>query len=77
MTQTGSTLTPTLPTIVLVTGPSGSGISKVAEVIHLSSRRSKGPFVKRAAAGLSPDDVSDALHAASGCLLYTSPSPRD
>ena len=55
---------------VLVTGPSGSGISKVSEVIHLSSRRSKGPFVKRAAAGLSPDDVSDALHAASGGCLF-------
>ena len=55
---------------VLVTGPSGSGISKVAEVIHLSSQRSKGPFVKRAAAGLSPDDVSDALHAASGGSLF-------
>ena len=38
---------------VLVNGAPGSGTSKVAEVIHLSSARSKAPFVKRAAAGLS------------------------
>ncbi|WP_370162165.1 sigma-54-dependent Fis family transcriptional regulator, partial [Limimaricola soesokkakensis] len=39
-------------TEALVRGAPGSGISKVAEVVHLSSVQSKGPFVKRAAAGL-------------------------
>ena len=39
-------------TDVLVTGAPGTGIPKVAEVIHLSSARGKGPFEKRAAAGL-------------------------
>ncbi|WP_170437389.1 sigma-54-dependent transcriptional regulator [Ruegeria arenilitoris] len=40
---------------VLVTGPPGSGISKVAEVIHLMSPRAQGPFVKRPASGLGAD----------------------
>lgn len=47
---------------VLVTGQPGTGISKVSEVIHLSSLRSKAPFVKRAAAGLSPEGLEEALH---------------
>lgn len=55
---------------VLVTGPYGSGISKVAEVIHLSSARSKGPFVKRAAEGLTPIAVAEALQSASGGCLF-------
>ncbi|AAV95874.1 sigma-54 dependent transcriptional regulator [Ruegeria pomeroyi] len=43
---------------VLVTGPAGSGISKVAEVIHLMSPRALGGFVKRAAAGLDAAELS-------------------
>ncbi|MCG6559322.1 sigma-54 dependent transcriptional regulator [Ruegeria sp. 1NDH52C] len=43
---------------VLVTGPAGSGISKVAEVIHLMSPRAQGSFVKRAAAGLDVAELS-------------------
>ncbi len=39
-------------TEVLVTGAPGTGISKVAEVIHLASPRAKAPFEKRAASGL-------------------------
>lgn len=55
---------------VLVCGPPGSGISKVAEVVHLCSAHAKGPFVKRAAAGLDPDTFADAcLHAAGGALF--------
>ncbi len=42
---------------VLVTGAPGSGISKVAEVIHLMSPAASGPFVKRAAASISAEDV--------------------
>ncbi|TMM54374.1 sigma-54-dependent transcriptional regulator [Sulfitobacter sabulilitoris] len=49
---------------VLVTGAPGTGISKVAEVIHLSSQSSGGPFVKRAGAGLAPAALQDALTAA-------------
>lgn len=55
---------------VLVTGPYGSGISKVAEVIHLSSRRSKAPFIKRAGDGLGPADLAEALLAATGGSLF-------
>ncbi|MGC1495582.1 MAG: sigma-54 dependent transcriptional regulator [Sulfitobacter sp.] len=55
---------------VLVTGAPGTGISKVAEVIHLSSARSKAPFVKRAAAGLSAEALADALKEAEGGSLF-------
>lgn len=48
-------------TEVLVTGAPGTGISKVAEVIHLCSARSNAPFVKRAAASLDTSDLSEAL----------------
>ncbi len=46
---------------VLVTGPYGSGISKVSEVVHMCSPRAKEPFVKRAAEGLSAQDLTEAL----------------
>lgn len=59
-----------LETEVLVTGAPGTGISKVAEVIHLSSLRSKAPFVKRAAADLGTDDLAEALEAAKGGSLF-------
>lgn len=55
---------------VLVTGAPGAGVSKVAEVIHLSSARSKAPFVKRAAAGLTPDTLAEALQEAVGGSLF-------
>jgi two-component system, NtrC family, C4-dicarboxylate transport response regulator DctD len=55
---------------VLVSGPPGSGISKVAEVIHLSSALAKGPFVKTPAAGLDPAGLGVALDAASGGSLF-------
>lgn len=55
---------------VLVTGAPGAGVSKVAEVIHLSSARSKAPFVKRAAAGLNQDTLADALKEATGGSLF-------
>ncbi|MGJ8626773.1 MAG: sigma-54-dependent transcriptional regulator [Sulfitobacter sp.] len=55
---------------VLVTGAPGAGISKVAEVIHLSSARSKAPFIKRAAAGLSQEALADALAEATGGILF-------
>ncbi|KIN60818.1 Two component, sigma54 specific, transcriptional regulator, Fis family [Sulfitobacter noctilucae] len=55
---------------VLVTGAPGSGISKVAEVIHLSSPRSKAPFVKRAAAGLAQEALMQAVAEATGGSLF-------
>jgi two-component system C4-dicarboxylate transport response regulator DctD len=50
-------------TEVLVTGAPGTGISKIAEVIHLCSARSKAPFVKRAAAALVGGALAEALDA--------------
>ncbi len=55
---------------VLVSGPPGSGISKVAEVIHLCSAQAKGPFVKTSAAALEPADFAHALAAAKGGTLF-------
>ncbi len=54
----------------LVTGAPGSGISKVAEVIHLSSARSKAPFVKRAAAALTAAELATALKEAESGSLF-------
>ncbi|WP_147104296.1 sigma-54 dependent transcriptional regulator [Tateyamaria sp. syn59] len=59
-----------LETEVLVTGAPGCGISKVAEVIHLSSLRSKAPFVKRAAADLRPGALAEAMDTAKGGSLF-------
>ncbi|WP_299149803.1 sigma-54 dependent transcriptional regulator [uncultured Tateyamaria sp.] len=59
-----------LETEVLVTGAPGTGISKVAEVIHLSSLRSKAPFVKRAAADLAPRVLAKALDVAAEGSLF-------
>tara|TARA_R110000787_G_scaffold64330_1_gene145315 strand:+ start:689 stop:1918 length:1230 start_codon:yes stop_codon:yes gene_type:complete len=55
---------------VLVAGAPGTGISKVAEVIHLSSARSKAPFIKRAAAGLRQEALAGALKEAEGGSLF-------
>ncbi len=55
---------------VLVTGPPGSGISKVAEVVHLMSPVAQGPFVKRPASGMSADDLTRACEDASGGSLF-------
>lgn len=55
---------------VLVTGAQGTGISKVAEVIHLSSLRSKRPFLKRAAHDLDPTALADAFAQGEGGSLF-------
>ncbi|MBP0482985.1 sigma-54-dependent transcriptional regulator [Sagittula salina] len=57
-------------TEALVMGPPGSGISKVAEVIHLCSAGSKGPFVKRAADGLTRQALDEAWAMAQGGALF-------
>lgn len=55
---------------VLVAGPAGSGIPKVAEVIHLMSPRAQAPFVKSASAGLSAADFADLWQQAAGGSLF-------
>ncbi|SNS29852.1 sigma-54-dependent transcriptional regulator [Tropicimonas sediminicola] len=55
---------------VLVSGPPGSGTSKVAEVIHLVSSASQHPFVKRSAAALTPDGLAEAVAAAGAGTLF-------
>ncbi|MCL6285562.1 sigma-54 dependent transcriptional regulator [Ruegeria sp. 2012CJ41-6] len=55
---------------VLVTGPPGSGVSKVAEVVHLMSATAQGPFMKRSAADLSPTDLGAAIGDAAGGSLF-------
>jgi len=57
-------------TDVLVNGAPGSGIYKVAEVIHLCSPNAKGPFVKRAAPALDRVALAEALEAAQGGTLF-------
>lgn len=54
---------------VLIHGPPGSGISKVAEVLHLCSARSKAAFEKRAAAGLDRAGLVATMAAARGGSL--------
>lgn len=55
---------------VLVTGAPGTGISKVAEVIHLSSSRSAEPFGKHAAAGLSREALDRAVQSTQSGSLF-------
>lgn len=55
---------------VLVTGAPGSGISKVAEVIHLMSPVASGPFLKRSAASLTAEDVPRLCHEAAQGSLF-------
>jgi two-component system C4-dicarboxylate transport response regulator DctD len=55
---------------VLVSGPPGSGVPKVAEVVHLMSPRGQGAFVKRAAARLTPESFAEACAQAAGGSLF-------
>jgi two-component system, NtrC family, C4-dicarboxylate transport response regulator DctD len=57
-------------TPVLVTGAPGSGISKVAEAIHLCSDNARAPFEKRAAEGLGRGALARALEVANGGALF-------
>lgn len=59
-----------MQTEVLVTGAPGSGVSKVAEVIHLCSAQAQGPFQKRAAADLDRGALAGAIEAARGGALF-------
>ena len=55
---------------VLVTGPPGAGISKVAEVVHLMTPAGRGPYVKHPAAALDAAALDDALASARGGSLF-------
>lgn len=55
---------------VLVTGAPGSGISKVAEVVHLMSGVGQGPFVKRPAAELGTPELEDLCAQAAGGSIF-------
>ncbi|MGH1413364.1 MAG: sigma-54-dependent transcriptional regulator [Pelagimonas sp.] len=57
-------------TDVLVSGAPGSGVSKIAEVVHLGSQRAKGPFEKRAAAGLDRSDLAELWDLCSAGTLF-------
>lgn len=57
-------------TEVLVCGETGSGTSKVAEVIHLLARGARAPFEKRAAVGLTREKISAAFSTAEGGTLF-------
>ncbi|MCR8547060.1 sigma-54 dependent transcriptional regulator [Salipiger sp. P9] len=57
-------------TDVLVRGARGSGISKVAEVVHLCSARAKGPFEKRSAAELGREDLAALWQSCAGGTLF-------
>ena len=59
-----------VPGSVLIEGAPGSGLSKVAEVLHLLSPRVAGPFVKLGAAGLESAPLQQAMSAAEGGSLY-------
>ncbi len=54
----------------LVTGAAGTGISKVAEVIHLCSSAARAPFVKRSGAGLDVAALDVSLSEAKGGALF-------
>lgn len=51
-------------------GAAGTGIAKVAEVVHLSSASSQGPFEKRASAGLTRSDLEHAFEQAAHGALF-------
>ena len=57
-------------TDVLITGAPGSGIYKVAEVIHLCSPTAKGPFVKRAATDLDRQELEQIVQEAQGGTVF-------
>lgn len=55
---------------VLISGPPGAGISKVAEVIHLCGAHPDGPFAKHTAAGLDPSAFATLIEDTQGGSLF-------
>lgn len=65
-----------LDTHVLIFGAPGTGVSKVAEVLHQCSSRPKAAFVKRASADLDRDGLFEAIAQAQGGSLFLDDLPR-
>ncbi len=59
-----------LNTDVLISGAPGTGVSKVAEIIHMCSPRAQGPFQKRAADGLEGRALEQALEDCARGILF-------
>lgn len=57
-------------TDALITGAPGTGISKVAEVLHLASPRAKALFEKRAAVGLDRSELTALWRRCAGGTLF-------
>lgn len=55
---------------VLIQGAPGSGVAKVADVIHRLSARAEGPFARVVAVGLTPAALDAALGAGAAGSLY-------
>ena len=55
---------------VLITGEPGVGTAKMAEVIHLLSAVSRGPFVKVTGAAMSPKRLSETFEAAEDGSIF-------
>ncbi len=64
-----------VPGPVLIEGAPGSGLAKVAEVLHLLSPHAGGPFLKPNCSGLGPKDISDAATASEGGSLFLNDLP--
>lgn len=59
-----------VPGPVLIEGAPGSGLAKVAEVLHLMSPRASAPFLKISASGLQPARLTEAIEASDGGSLF-------
>ncbi len=55
---------------VLISGPPGAGISKVAEVIHLCGAHPEGPFAKHTAADMDPATFATLIEDTQGGSLF-------
>lgn len=60
----------TTDTEVLITGEPGTGTSKIAEVVHLISRRSMHPFRKISAASMTPEGLRAEIEATEGGSVF-------
>lgn len=55
---------------VLIEGAPGSGVSKIAQVVHLLSARVDRPFMKRSSVDLRPEALADEIGALNGGTLF-------